>query len=213
MARNFAATAETCDGKDFLKQLASNIAKQFGRNCEVVVHEFQGEDMVITHIENGHVTGRRVGEVSTNDFYDEFFEKDFLRNPIYRNRTENGREMLSSTSYYKRENGEAAFLCINYDITELLATSRALDWVNYGAEQSPSISDVSDMLEYHLRACEKLIGKRAEQMDREEKYRAVEYLESKHVFLISKSSVRVCEYLGITKYSLYTFLDEIRKGK
>ena len=50
-------------------------------------------------------------------------------------------------------------------------------------------------------------------MDRADKFRAVEYLESKHVFLITKSSVRVCEYLNITKYSLYTFLDEIRKNK
>ncbi len=75
------------------------------------------------------------------------------------------------------------------------------------------LSDVNEVLEYHLNACEQLIGKSPENMDRADKFKAVEYLESKHVFLITKSSVRVCEFLNITKYSLYTFLDEIRKSK
>lgn len=85
--------------KDFLSRLASNITKQFGRNCEVAIHEFQGEDLLITHIENGYITGRQVGDLSTNEFLDEFFEKDFMRNPVYHMKSKGGRELLSSTTY------------------------------------------------------------------------------------------------------------------
>lgn len=198
--------------KDFLARLASNISKQFGRNCEVAIHEFQGEDLLITHIENGYITGRQVGDLSTNEFLDEFFEKDFMRNPVYHMKSKDGRELLSSTTYIQDGDKITGFVCINYDISELQGLVRSLDWaIEYNSMRD--LSDVNEVLEYHLNACEQLIGKSPENMDRADKFKAVEYLESKHVFLITKSSVRVCEFLNITKYSLYTFLDEIRKSK
>lgn len=198
--------------KDFLSRLASNITKQFGRNCEVAIHEFKGEDLVITHIENGYVTGRRVGDLSTNEFLDEFFEKDFMRNPVYHMKSKDGRELLSSTTYIQDGDKITGFVCINYDISELQGLVRSLDWA-IEDNSLRDLSDVNEVLEYHLNACEQLIGKSPENMDRADKFKAVEYLEGKHVFLITKSSVRVCEFLNIIKYSLYTFLDEIRKAK
>ena len=198
--------------KDFLSRLASNITKQFGRNCEVAIHEFQGEDLLITHIENGYVTGRQVGDLSTNEFLDEFFEKDFMRNPVYHMKSRDGRELLSSTTYIQDGDKITGFVCINYDISELQGLVRSLDWA-IEDNSIRDLSDVNEVLEYHLNACEQLIGKSPENMDRADKFKAVDYLESKHVFLITKSSVRVCEFLNITKYSLYTFLDEIRKSK
>lgn len=198
--------------KDFLSRLASNITKQFGRNCEVAIHEFKGEDLVITHIENGYVTGRQVGDFSTNEFLDEFFEKDFMRNPVYHMKSKDGRELLSSTTYIQDGDKITGFVCINYDISELQGLVRSLDWA-IEDNSLRDLSDVNEVLEYHLNACEELIGKSPENMDRADKFKAVEYLEGKHVFLITKSSVRVCEFLNITKYSLYTFLDEIRKAK
>lgn len=47
----------------FLLTLAKGIASQFGPNCEVVVHDLATNDpeRSIVAIENGHVTGRKVG--------------------------------------------------------------------------------------------------------------------------------------------------------
>lgn len=47
----------------FLFQLAKGIASQFGPNCEVVVHDLDSNDpeSSIVAIENGQVTGRKVG--------------------------------------------------------------------------------------------------------------------------------------------------------
>ena len=47
-----------------LKQIAAGIAAQFGDNCEVVIHDVGGShpEHTIVHIENGHVSGRKVGD-------------------------------------------------------------------------------------------------------------------------------------------------------
>ena len=49
---------------DFYARLAHAIAVQFGSNCEVVVHDLETNDpeRSIVAIENGHVTGRSVGD-------------------------------------------------------------------------------------------------------------------------------------------------------
>ena len=48
----------------FMLQLAKGLARQFGPNCEVVVHDLDSNDpnSSIVAIENGHVTGRKVGD-------------------------------------------------------------------------------------------------------------------------------------------------------
>ena len=48
----------------FCLQLARGIAQQFGSNCEVVVHDLDSNDVEhsIVAIENGHVSGSRVGD-------------------------------------------------------------------------------------------------------------------------------------------------------
>jgi predicted transcriptional regulator YheO len=47
-------------------------------------------------------------------------------------------------------------------------------------------------------------------MTREDKVAVVSYLESKGAFLIRYSVERVAELLGLTKYTIYNYLDEIK---
>ena len=49
---------------EFYKRLAHSLALQFGPNCEIVVHDLETEDMdhSIVAIENGHVSGRKLGD-------------------------------------------------------------------------------------------------------------------------------------------------------
>jgi predicted transcriptional regulator YheO len=47
-------------------------------------------------------------------------------------------------------------------------------------------------------------------MTREDKVAIVAYLETKGAFLIRYSVERVAELLGMTKYTIYNYLDEIR---
>ena len=53
--------------KTQLEMIMKGIAKQFGSNCEVVLHDHKkGLHKSIIAIENGQVTGRKVGDPSTN---------------------------------------------------------------------------------------------------------------------------------------------------
>lgn len=49
---------------EFYKRLAHGLALQFGPNCEIVVHDLETEDVdrSIVVIENGHVSGRKLGD-------------------------------------------------------------------------------------------------------------------------------------------------------
>ena len=50
------------DDLDFLKRLIKGIAEEFGSDCEVAIHDLKaGYEHSIIAIENGHVTGRKVG--------------------------------------------------------------------------------------------------------------------------------------------------------
>ena len=46
---------------NLLKQIADGLAKQFGPDCEIVIHDLKRHDLEhsVVHINNGHVTNRR----------------------------------------------------------------------------------------------------------------------------------------------------------
>ena len=53
-------------------------------------------------------------------------------------------------------------------------------------------------------------GKPAALMTKDERIRAIGYLDRRGAFLISKSSERACEFFGISKYSFYSYLNEAK---
>jgi predicted transcriptional regulator YheO len=203
------------DEMDFLKRFIKNISLHFGENCEVVLHEINNFDSRIIAIENGHVTERSVGESSTHQFFEEYFSKDFYRNPVYINKTDKGRILVSSTTIIEDEHKNViGAICINYDISDLLIGKNAIEKIIQHKtdkdikEGYPD--DIKGMMNYYIKECEALIGKPPTLMTKEEKLKALEYLDNKGIFLITKSSNRVCEYFNISKYTLYTYLEEIR---
>ena len=99
------------------------IAAAVGRNCEVVLHDLTSRDLEhsIYAIVNGHVTGRAVGGPSTNlgaeVLRDESADHDAFG---YRGRTSDGRDLMSSSVYYRNHAGQIiAALCINVDLSPL----------------------------------------------------------------------------------------------
>ena len=47
-------------------------------------------------------------------------------------------------------------------------------------------------------------------MNREEKIQFLKYLNDKGAFLITKSGERIQSFLGISKYTMYSYLDMIK---
>lgn len=206
---------------DFLVRLSKGIAQQFGSDCEVVLHDMQkGYEETIIHIENGHITRRKIGEGASELVLKTFREasdsqEDHLN---YLTRTADGKTLKSSSIYIRNEQGKIiGILSINFNITELMmgeASLRAL--LHHTEEEKASVevipSNVQELLDALIDESCALIGKPVSIMNKDEKTRAIQYLDSKGAFLIKKSGDRVSEHFGISKYTLYNYLDSPRNG-
>ena len=105
---------------------------------------------------------------------------------------------------------------INYDISMFVAVDdaiRAFTGQDDPGQEPEAISgNVSDLLDELLDHSVKLVGKPTALMSKDEKIRAIRFLDERGAFLITKSGPKVCQYFGISTYTLYSYLDEIRSS-
>lgn len=205
---------------EFYKRLAHSLALQFGPNCEIVVHDLETGDMdhSIVAIENGHVSGRKLGD-GPNHIVLESMHVDAAeahdRAP-YLTKTADGKLLKSSTIFIRDDDGNpVGIMGINFDITLMKAFERSLEALTGTGdkgytEPEPITKNIGDLLEDLLRECEQYVGKPAALMTKDERIRAIGYLDRRGAFLISKSSERACEFFGISKYSFYSYLNEAK---
>ena len=140
---------------ELLKQIASGIAAQFGANCEVVVHDLSRHpDHSIVAIENGHVTGRKVGDGASTVVIEQLQSQNAQPQDhlCYLTKTPDGKILKSSSIYIHGRNGRVgAILSINYDISRMLMVENELkDLVSTGSAQQAEpekIVNISDMLD------------------------------------------------------------------
>lgn len=204
----------------FCLQLARGIAQQFGSNCEVVVHDLDSNDVEhsIVAIENGHVSGRRVGDGPSHIVL-EALRGDCARledRLAYLTRSDDGKILKSSTIYIRDDDGRAiGVFAINYDITLMLAMENMLRQFTATEKESrepEAISrNVSDLLDELIEQSVKLVGKPVALMHKEDKVKAIQFLNETGAFLITKSGDKVCKYFGISKYTLYSYIDESKE--
>jgi predicted transcriptional regulator YheO len=205
---------------EFLTSLVRGIAAQFGDNCEVVLHDLtRPYDSTIVAIENGHVTGRKVGDPGTNLGLELLRGQSDDGNKInYVTQTKDGR-ILRSTSLYMRNNEGTVIgsICINYDITELMIAEKTLQSLTASGLQpevkESFVTNVSDLLDQLIQEAQEHIGKPVAAMSKEDKTRLIQLLDKKGAFLIKKAGERICSYLNISKYTLYSYLEESKTAE
>ncbi len=195
--------------------MAAGITAQFGNDCEVVVHDLSRDpDRSIVFIVNGHVSGRKVGDGASNVVMEQLRTqdpepKDHL---CYLTKTPDGKILKSSTVYIRDRKGKvSAILSINYDISRLMLMEQALhDLVSTGEAptvEPEKITNVNDLLEGLIQQSVALVGKPAAAMTKDDKVRAIQFLNQNGAFLITKSGDKVAKYFGISKYTLYSYID------
>ena len=204
----------------FLFQLAKGVARQFGPNCEVVVHDLASNDpdSSIVAIENGQISGRTVGDGPSHAVLEALrggkgTVEDHL---CYLTRTRDGKILKSTTIYIRDDDGRPiGMFGINYDITLMLAMEDALKQFTATErdEQEPEhISrNVSDLLDELIAQSVKIVGKPVALMTKEDKVKAIQFLNETGAFLITKSGDKVCKFFGISKYTLYSYIDEAKE--
>ena len=203
--------------KDCLCSLAHAIALHYGKSCEVAVHDLTGDnaaDSSIIYIENGDVTGRKVGDGASAVVLEELSRAEETREDRvgYFTKTADGKVLKSTTVYIRDKSGKAyAIFSINHDITALSVAASAI-----GELTAPSVPSepekitlhVGELLDELLWKSTELIGKPVSLMNKDDKQRAIRYLNSKGALLITKSGDKIAKYFGISKFTLYSYIDE-----
>ena len=199
-----------------LKQIAKGVAEQFGSNCEVVIHEITEKSAYssIVAIYNGHVTGRKLGDGPSHVVLEQLgkAESDPADHPCYLTRTPDGKILKSSTVYIRNSKGKvSAILAINYDISKLLMVESAVhDLISTGEpqqEEPEKIVNVNDLLEELIAQSVALVGKPVALMNKDDKVKAIRFLSENGAFLVTKSGDKIAKYFGISKYTLYSYID------
>lgn len=229
------------DNWSLWQKLLTMLENQFGTKSEFILHDLTKDyNHTIVDIRNGYITNRKIGDCGSNLGLEVLRDtvKDGDRYNYIVN-TRDGKLLRSSTMFIYDEQGKAiGSLCINTDITETVHFEEYLRQYNQynlpaaapplpavtspetprerevsGSQTEPEIfaNDVSQILDFLIAEAGKLVGKPVSKMNREDKIRFVRYLDQKGAFLITKSSERVYEYLNISRYTLYNYLDLIHK--
>ena len=201
-----------------LKQIAAALSAQFGPQCEVVIHDLAASKVEhsIVHIENGHVSGRKVGDGPSQVVMDQILsgEETPADQLAYLTRTPDGKILKSSTIYVRDSGGKVTgILSINFDISALMMVENAIGSITATRErareeqQRITVINVNDLLEDLIEQSVALVGKPVALMNKEDKVKAIQFLSSHGAFLITKSGDKVAKYFGISKYTLYSYID------
>ena len=139
----------------------------------------------------------------------------------YLTKTEDGRILKSSTFYIRDDNGAISYIfALNYDITSLIAAHTAVQSLittrdENGNEMSITgdapqtiTHNVTDLLDLLIEQAVKKVGKPVALMTKDDKVAIVRYLSDAGAFLITKSGDKVSSFLGISKFTLYSYMDK-----
>ena len=205
-----------------LTQIAHGVASHFGNACEVVIHDLKKQDIEssIVYIENGHVSNRKLGD-GPSEIVLETLNRDpeCLKDRLsYLTKTDDGRILKSSTMYIRGEDDEIQYIfSINYDITGLISIDNALRSL---IETSPTENkeprkithNVNDLLDELIEQSVAIVGKPVALMTKDEKISAIQFLNDSGAFLVTKSGDKVSSYFGISKFTLYSYIDAAKKN-
>ncbi|WP_271398964.1 helix-turn-helix transcriptional regulator [Salinicoccus roseus] len=199
--------------------VAKSNAKMFGPNCEVVIHDLTHPQSSVMFTVNNHVTGREVGQsfdhLVRTVLQDEDFKEDHLSG--YTFTTEDGRLIRSSTSLIRdSERKVIGAYCVNFDVDALNRMQKFMD--DFLPAQADA-QEVAHEADEDLENVEEIVDQLIQQiiknsvhpaMKRHEKVELIRFMEEKGIFLMKGSVEKVASLLGISKVTVYSYLDEIK---
>jgi predicted transcriptional regulator YheO len=214
-----------------LKHVVNGLGHALGRDVEIVLHDLNDPGKSVVAIANGEITGRHVGsaivsgplnDVGLNKLIDQknaASEEPATLVTGYHSRTRTGRELDSTSVFFRDQAGEAyAALCVNVDRTRLREVQSLVDDLLGEKETSaPRVETnenvsvdtlISEIIEDGIRST----GKPVSIMTKDDKMEAVRHMNGRGLFLIRASVDRVAANLAVSRFTIYNYLDELKKS-
>ncbi|MCT4620334.1 MAG: helix-turn-helix transcriptional regulator [Marinisporobacter sp.] len=197
--------------------IANLIAKTFGENCEVVIHDLSVPQNSVVYAVNNHVTGRKIGQsfdhLVKQVLLSRNFHEDYAAN--YMTVTKDSKEIKSSTALIRNTNGEViGALYVNYDLEAMKDMKKFSDdflhveeeQIAYNVEPFDHVMEIVDDL------IDKIVGNvNVDDLKRKDKISLIHFMDKKGIFLMKGSIEKVATKLNISKVTVYSYLDEIKK--
>ena len=187
----------------------------FGNNCETIIHEMHGQRIINLAVFNGHISGRKAGS-TTSIFGKDTALEDETRQDLdldYQNQmvmSPTGRQIKSSTYHMRGEDYHYA-LGINFDITVMDQMRGILEHMTTmeGDLLSSLMEKDQTNIEAIFDACLEIVNRPVEGMKKAERLMMVRLLKEKGVFNLQRSVPYVAERMGVSKYTIYNYLNEL----
>ena len=204
-----------------LLPLVQGLAEMFGPDCEVVLHDVGQLPHSIVAIENGHVTGRGVGDVPT-DLMLRSLRRAAEGGPDVRVyvTSSDGKVLKSLAVTLRDAHGDLfGILGLNFDVSGLVQTQRTLaNLAAVGRLRGEALpvaeeifaDDIRDVVAGMIAKILNEMGKTPAAMSRDEKMEVVKRLEEHGAFLVKRSAEQVADALDLSRYTIFSYLKEIR---
>ncbi len=200
--------------RTFFSSLLTMLSAQMGSNAELVLYDLTGSAPELIDIRNGHISGGTAGIY--NDLLCAQGGWPFSSGQKPYNiicTLENGSILrCSATCIYSDEGVPIGCICLNQDITKTLDAERLIHNLNqyHGDPGSTFSSDINSVLENLIFEASTQIGVPYSEMTKENRIEFIRFLDQRGAFLVTKAGDRICSLLGISKYTMYSYLDIAR---
>ncbi len=200
---------------EFLCNLAEGIANMFGNNCETVIQEFENGKICTVAIFNGHVSGRKVlstqgilgGTLESDEIdYDKIMSGVYNQLVVH----PSGKKIKSSSFPLKGEDYFYIF-GVNYDIT-LLETMNLFinNFISFEGDLLTTLrQEKENSMDHILESCLQVMNGNVNKMKKEERMILIKLLMDCNFFQMQKSVPFLSEKLGVSKYTIYKYLNEL----
>lgn len=201
--------------------IAKGLADTFGKSCEVVIHDLSKPECSLIYMA-GNITGRKKGAPITNLVLETIKQNgDNAPDLIgYQTNTKTGKSLKSSTMFIRDDAGHIiGCICFNFDLTDFLTCQKILEAFtkpNKTADKEINeefFCDVNEAMEEIVQSVLQDYPIAKQLMEKEDKLIIVERLDKKGVFLVKGAIDYVARILGVSRYTIYNYLDEARSNQ
>ena len=194
--------------------IAKAIQPSVGDFCEVVVHDFRDLKKSVVAYE-GNVTGRDVGAPVTPLSLEILSNKETTIIADRMLRTDDGRIIKSTVAALKNADGETVgSFCFNLDVSNLTYALHALESLAGAAQESRPYTfpeDLPELITTIMDQEERRLGRSLIGLDAKARQSVILSLDSHQIFAIRKSANLVADRLGVSRATVYSDLDKVRR--
>ena len=203
--------------------IADAIQETNGDTCEVIIHDLTEPESSVVHVANGVVTGRKVGQSFDHLVKHVLLNKDFKNDHLsnYFFKTTDEKAIKSSSVLIRNQVGDViGMICINIDITMLQSVNTMLmNYLKVDFETGKNIGiGEQDVTQDVMAIIDKLIlsvigTTDPKGLSRAKSVELIRFMDEKGIFLVKGAMDKVAELMGVSRVTIYSYLDEARGKK